>query len=71
MKYNIDGAARGTLRGSSFAFWLRDVQVDLLYAQGAPMEDVDSVWVKAIAILQEANYLKRHREPRSLLQLSL
>lgn len=38
-KYNIDGASRGNPSVSSYAFCLRDDEGDIIYAEGATMEN--------------------------------
>lgn len=36
--YNTNGASKGNSGARSYIFFLRDVQGDLLYAKGAPIE---------------------------------
>ncbi|PHU00766.1 hypothetical protein BC332_30553 [Capsicum chinense] len=60
-KYNTDGAVRGGSGESSYAFFLRDVEGDLIYDKGALIEDTNSVQAEAIAILQEAKHFKQRQ----------
>lgn len=54
IKYNIDGASRGNSDIYSYAFCLRGGHSDLMYSQGAKLEDSSNIEAEAYVILQEA-----------------
>lgn len=55
-KYNIDGASRGNLCISSYAFYIRDEHGDLIYVEVPKIEDTSNVEADAYAILQATTH---------------
>lgn len=51
-QFNSDGALRGNLGISSYAYCLWDESSDQIYARGARMEDSTNMDVEAYAMLQ-------------------
>lgn len=58
VKYNTNGVSRGNPARSSWEFCLRDSQGDLIHAEGAIIEDPNSMEAKAMAILHAAIHSK-------------
>lgn len=56
VKYKTDGVSRGNPGVSSYAFCLRDTQGDLIYDQGAKMEDTSNMEAETMAILQAVRH---------------
>lgn len=52
--YNTNEASRSNPRVSSYAFCVRDEKGNLVYVEGAKMEDTSNVEAEANAILQAA-----------------
>lgn len=57
IKYNIDGASRGNLELSSYAFCLRNEDGDLIYAESDRLENVTNIVAEATVMLKASDHL--------------
>lgn len=58
-KYNTNRASKGNPRRSSWAYYLRDAQGDLVRAEGGVIDETDNMEVKERAILYATNHSKQ------------
>ncbi|KAH0779478.1 hypothetical protein KY290_005905 [Solanum tuberosum] len=58
IKYNMDGEAKGCYGFSSYAYCLRDENGDIIFAEGARIENTTSTMAKAVAILEASKHCK-------------
>lgn len=68
-KYNTNGASRGNPGSSSWAFCLRDVKGDLIYAEGATIEDTDNMVAEAEAIMQATYHCSHSGQEKIIIQI--
>ncbi|XP_047249936.1 ribonuclease H-like [Capsicum annuum] len=67
-KYNTNGASKGNPGSSSWAFFLSDVNGDLMYTEGAIMEDTDNMVAEAEAIMQAATHCSQSGQDKIIIQ---
>lgn len=67
-KYNTDGASRGNPGISSYAFVLRDERGDVIYAEGAIIENTTNTVAEARAILEACKHCKQKQYKQVIIQ---
>lgn len=70
VKYNADGASRENPGNSSFAFCLRDIHYDSLYAKGSIIEDTNNMEAEEIAILQKTKHCSHTIHDKVIIQMN-
>ncbi|KAH0642524.1 hypothetical protein KY290_034106 [Solanum tuberosum] len=68
VKYNTDGASRGNLGLSSYAFCLRDDRGDIHYAERATLENTTNTVAETKAILEACNHSKKSQYNNIIIQ---
>ncbi|XP_049381353.1 uncharacterized protein LOC125845907 [Solanum stenotomum] len=68
IKYNTDGASKGNPGVSSYAFCLRNERGDIMYAEGACMENTTNTVAEAKAILEESKHCKKSHYNQDIIQ---
>lgn len=69
MKVNIDGASKGNSGISSYRVYLRNELGNLIYVESGYIEIVNSIYVKATAILRVLQYCKVQGHEKVILEI--
>lgn len=67
-KYNTDGSSNENPGRSSWTYYLRDDQGDLVHVEGLVIEDTDNMEAKTQEILYVANHSKQSGQQRITIQ---